>query len=339
MVEHMFGSVVDPVPAVGGPVLRVPFAALAARPVGLEAALLTEQLATVLTAATGTGADPAAGTDPVVSSDPPGEAPAEAVAVERDLVDLITAAERVRARAEAAQVLAVAELATRPMFAGCTDHGHGDPGHGVRGAASVISAELRLSPTAAVQRVAVACELVDSLPATLAALAAGRIDGYRARIIAEQTRPPRFGTRVAPVGRGNAAGDGAAANHHPTAVNGPEGGAGGGSGERRGAPSAGAGRPVRVPAVSRTRRHGQPADPAARRRRRRRLHRRRPPSATSRKPPTRVMGGRWISCALTWWPGWAGRRWPAGIWAAATPHAAMCSSGSVPGGVGWRRST
>jgi len=179
----MFGSVVDRVPAVGGPVVRVPFAALAARPVGLEAALLTEQLATVLSSAAGTGADPAA------PSDEPGDPPGEAVAVERDLVDLIAAAERVRAGAEAAQLRAVAELAGRPMFAGCAEHGHGDPAHGIRGAASVVSTQLRLSPSAAVARVTVACELVQELPATLAALAAGRIDGYRARIIAEQTRP------------------------------------------------------------------------------------------------------------------------------------------------------
>jgi hypothetical protein len=140
-------------------------------------------------AAAGAGAASAAGTDPAVSADPPAEAPGGAVVVERDLVDLIAAAERVKAGAEATQVRAVAELAGRPMFAGCAEHGHADPGHGIRGAASVVSAELRLSPTAAVARVATACELVQELPATLAALAAGRIDGYRARIIAEQTRP------------------------------------------------------------------------------------------------------------------------------------------------------
>jgi hypothetical protein len=75
------------------------------------------------------------------------------------------------------------------MFAGCAEHGHDDPAHGIRGAAAVVSAELRLSPSAALTRVTLACELVDELPATLAALAAGRIDGYRARTIAEQTRP------------------------------------------------------------------------------------------------------------------------------------------------------
>jgi hypothetical protein len=184
----MFGSVVDRVPAVGGPMVRVPFAALAAAgPAGAEAAYHLVQL-------TGLSrmADPAGGTDPAVSSGEPDDPPDEAdpaVAVERDLVDLIAAAERVRAGAEAAQLRAVAELAGRPMFAGCAEHGHGDPAHGIRGAASVISAELRLSPSAAVARVTLACELVDELPATLAQLRVGRIDGYRARIIAEQTRP------------------------------------------------------------------------------------------------------------------------------------------------------
>jgi hypothetical protein len=108
---------------------------------------------------------------------------------ERMLVDLIAGWARQAAHVEAAQLRAVAVLAGRPMFAGCAEHGHADPSHGVRGAASVISAELRLSPTAAVARVTLACELVQELPATLAALAAGRIDGSRARIIAEQTRP------------------------------------------------------------------------------------------------------------------------------------------------------
>jgi hypothetical protein len=176
----MFGSVVDRVPAVGGPVVRVPFAALAGRPGGVEAAYHAVQL----TGLAGV-ADAAAAADPVVSAEPWDEA----VAVEHDLVDLIAAAERVRAGAEAAQLRAMAELAGRAMFAGCAEHGHGDPAHGVRGAASIISAELRLSPSAAVARVTLARELVESLPATLAELAAGRIDGYRARVIAEQTRP------------------------------------------------------------------------------------------------------------------------------------------------------
>jgi hypothetical protein len=110
-------------------------------------------------------------------------------ATERMLVDVMAGWQRQAGHAEAAQLRAMAELAGRPMFAGCAEHGHDDPAHGIRGAASVVSAELRLAPAAALARVVVACELVQELPATLAALAAGRIDGYRARIIAEQTRP------------------------------------------------------------------------------------------------------------------------------------------------------
>ena len=176
----MFGSSLDQLPP-AGPVVRVPFAALAAAgPAGAEAAYHLVQLAGLSRVDHAAAvADPAAVSEQVD----------DAVRVEHDLVDLIAAAERVRSRAEAAQLRAVAELAGRPMFAGCAEHGHGDSAHGIRGAASVISAELRLSPTAAVARTTVACELVQELPATLAALAAGRIDGYRARIIAEQTRP------------------------------------------------------------------------------------------------------------------------------------------------------
>ncbi|HMG31970.1 MAG TPA: DUF222 domain-containing protein, partial [Jiangellaceae bacterium] len=175
----MFEQRLDQLPAAGRPVVRVPFAALAARPRGVEVALQVGQLITLLT------------DDHPATADGPGTdvPPDEAVRVERDLVDEIGAAERMKARTEAAQISAIAELAGRPMFAGCAEHGHDDPAHGVRGAASVVSAELRLSPAAAVARVALACELVAELPATLAELSAGGIDGYRARVIAEQTRP------------------------------------------------------------------------------------------------------------------------------------------------------
>ena len=161
----------------GGPAARVSFAALAARPHRFDAAFHVVQLA-ILARRGAADVEATADTD----TD-------EAVAVEHDLVDQVAALERVKSRGEAAQLRAMAELAARPMFAGCTEHGFTDARHGVRGAASVVSAELRLSPAAAVTRVALACELAGELPATLAALDAGRIDGYRARVIAEQTRP------------------------------------------------------------------------------------------------------------------------------------------------------
>ncbi len=77
------------------------------------------------------------------------------------------------------------------------------PTHGVRGAASVVSAELRISPGNARARVELACELVEQLPAVLDALAAGRLDGYEARVIAEETRPlaDRTGLRADVVDR------------------------------------------------------------------------------------------------------------------------------------------
>ncbi|MGH9252459.1 MAG: DUF222 domain-containing protein, partial [Acidimicrobiales bacterium] len=189
----MFEQLLDQLPSGGRPVVRVPFTALAARPRGVEVALQVGQLITLLTddhPATADGPTAAADTE-AGTADPgnPGLPVDEAVWVEHMLVDEIAAAERMKARTEAAQIAAMAELAGRPMFAGCAEHGHGDPAHGVRGAASVISAELRLSPAAAVARVALACELVADLPATLAELKSGRIDGYRARVIAEQTRP------------------------------------------------------------------------------------------------------------------------------------------------------
>ena len=43
-----------------------------------------------------------------------------------------------------------------------------------------------------------AVELVDELPATLAGMRAGRLDGYRGRVIADETRP------LEPIARRNA---------------------------------------------------------------------------------------------------------------------------------------
>ena len=83
----------------------------------------------------------------------------------------------------------MAALARKPMFAGCAEHGHDDPTHGVRGAASIVSADLRISPGQARARVELASELVEDLPAVVDALAAGRIDIYKARLLAEETRP------------------------------------------------------------------------------------------------------------------------------------------------------
>jgi hypothetical protein len=226
--------------------------------------------------------DAAVAADPAVSVEPWDEA----VQVEHDLVDQIAALERVRAGAEAAQLRVMAELAGRAMFAGCAEHGHGDPAHGIRGAASIISAELRLPPSAAVARTTLAVELVQELPTTLAELAGGRIDGYRARVIAEQTRPLAHTPQLRRDVEAALLRKGAAADRHPTARRRGHGGAGRRPGRCGAAASAGPGRPVRVAAVPGTRRHGQPAEPDARRRRRRPLHRhrrRRPPPPADRR--------------------------------------------------------
>jgi hypothetical protein len=259
---------------------------------------------------------------------------------EHTLVDVISGWARQTAYAEAAQIRAIAELAGRAMFAGCTEHGHGDPAHGIRGAASVVSAELRLSPSAAVARTTLAVELVQELPATLAELAAGRIDGYRARVIAEQTRPladsptvrrdveaallrraPRqTATQLrAAAGRAVAAADPASAEER----------------HRRARPAGSCPRRVRNPAAwpactsACPPKTPPPCSPPST-----------PPPATSKPPPQQqqpaaaavvtMMGGRWTSCARTCWPGWAGPPSRPGIWAAATPTAATCISRWVP---------
>ena len=156
-------------------VIRVPAHVLASRPHGVEvAAGVTDLLGALHRAA----------------SEPPTERDTDpAVAAEADLVDEISCWERAKARAEARQLQAMAALAASPMFAGCAEHGQQDPTHGVRGAASIVSAELGISPGQARSRVELACELVEQLPAIVAAMAAGRIDSYKARVLAEETRP------------------------------------------------------------------------------------------------------------------------------------------------------
>jgi hypothetical protein len=156
-------------------VIRVPAEVLASRPFGVEVAARMADLLEALNRAT---------------SDAPAERDTDPeVAAEADLVDEISCWERAKARADARQMKAMAALAGSPMFAGCAEHGHHDPTHGVRGAASIVSAELRISPGHARTRVELACELVGQLPAVAEAMAAGRIDAYKARVIAEETRP------------------------------------------------------------------------------------------------------------------------------------------------------
>jgi hypothetical protein len=169
---HMFET--EAFPAAPALAVRVPFAALASRPSGIAVAAGVVDLADAIGRAR---AD-----EPTREHDPETEAEAE-------LVDAISYWERAKSAADARQIRAIAALARRPMFAGCAEHGAEDSDHGIRTAASIVSAELRTSPGHSRSRVELACELVEHLPDTLAALAAGRIDMYRARVLVEETRP------------------------------------------------------------------------------------------------------------------------------------------------------
>jgi Domain of unknown function (DUF222) len=97
--------------------------------------------------------------------------------------DIIAAAqhwERVIAHAQAQQLKAIAELAElRRRPGGQLDDYTADE----------IAVALSISGTAAGQRLHLALDLADRLPATLAALERGGIDVLRARVICEATRP------------------------------------------------------------------------------------------------------------------------------------------------------
>ena len=102
---------------------------------------------------------------------------------EFDLVEAIAAWERIGAWAAAQQVRALAELVSRPMFAGLSSLRDGlDP---VRAAALEVSARLRISIREADQRIDLALALTRDRQATLAALGEGRIDYWRAKTLAD----------------------------------------------------------------------------------------------------------------------------------------------------------
>jgi len=119
-------------------------------------------------------------------ADPPGVvlagSLAEVVAYVGDgqVVDRIAGFERQASWAAAGQARAIAELATRRVEAG----GPGELGFYV----DEVALALTCSRCAAWAKLHTALDLVDRLPATLAALAAGRICAVRARIIAEGSR-------------------------------------------------------------------------------------------------------------------------------------------------------
>src|SRR5262245_15010417 len=98
-----------------------------------------------------------------------------------DLVEAVAAWERIAAFAHAHQVQALAALVSRPVFARLSSLRDGlDP---VRGAGLEVSARLRVSIREAEQRLDLALTLVTERTATLAALAAGRVDYWRAKTL------------------------------------------------------------------------------------------------------------------------------------------------------------
>lgn len=104
------------------------------------------------------------------------------------LVEVVKAQARLVAHHEALLTEALAELAARPEYTRCGDsagHEH-DP---VKVAASEVSLALSWTPRHADAKVREAVVLAQLLPATLDALRDGRIDGYRARVICEETAP------------------------------------------------------------------------------------------------------------------------------------------------------
>jgi Domain of unknown function (DUF222) len=196
-VEHMYEN------EVGGfdkkPLVRVPFAALAARPDGRETAEHVVAMVRLLGEhqPPASGDRPADGREPERLADvPPGPTlatilddtePAEVD--DYQLVEMIAGWERLKAHADARQIEAIAALTRRPVFSTCAERGEDPTTAARRAVADEISPALWVSPRQARNRVELACELVDDLPATLAELSAGRIDAYRARVIAEETRP------------------------------------------------------------------------------------------------------------------------------------------------------
>ena len=107
---------------------------------------------------------------------------------EESLVEAIRAHGRMIAHHEARLSVLIAELASRPVYGRCDDSA-GHEHDAARVAASEVSLALSWTPRHADARVAHAVRLVKQLPATLAALEAGAIDAYRARVIDEETAP------------------------------------------------------------------------------------------------------------------------------------------------------
>lgn len=126
----------------------------------------------------------------------PGPALAQALAevdsahlADAHVVDLVRAHSRMIAQHEAIVMQALADLASRPVFGHCTSPDDVAHAHDAsRAAAQEVSLAMSWTQGFADAEVSLAVELVHDLPDTLAALHAGLIDAYKAKVIAEETR-------------------------------------------------------------------------------------------------------------------------------------------------------
>jgi hypothetical protein len=107
-----------------------------------------------------------------------------------DLVDYVAACDRLISYITALQDEALAALADRPVFRECSNPDE-RPHDRLPAAADELSPAMMWTPSHADARIRGAVALVDELPATLAAMRAGRCDPYRAKVIAEETAPLR----------------------------------------------------------------------------------------------------------------------------------------------------
>jgi hypothetical protein len=112
---------------------------------------------------------------------------------DHDLLEVIAAWERVISWAQEAQLAAVAEFVRRPVIVGTHPHAgwaaRAGAGQMVRQFADdELAARLSTSRVAAATRIDIGLSLARSLPTTREALAIGRVDLARARVIIDETR-------------------------------------------------------------------------------------------------------------------------------------------------------
>jgi hypothetical protein len=112
---------------------------------------------------------------------------------DHDLLEVVAGWERVISWAQEAQLAAVAEFVRRPVIVGTDPHAgwaaRAGVGQMVREFADdELAARLSTSRVAAATRIDIGLSLARSLPATREALATGRVDLARARVIIDETR-------------------------------------------------------------------------------------------------------------------------------------------------------